>query len=89
MRRTFNISGEDWEALNNARGSGVLRDPTRVRAIWARMGREMGFDPATVLSCQHLAQFTALPPDHGKHWCWPCPLRCRHRPPAYAGNPDF
>jgi hypothetical protein len=47
-------------------------------AFWARVALSRDLDPESVIS--NGMTFTALPQGHGKHWCWPLPLKCKKQP---------
>jgi hypothetical protein len=50
--------------------------------FWKKMGDQLGFDYKSVLPHPDKSNwfFTALPLDHGKHWCYPVSLKCKQNP---------
>lgn len=46
--------------------------------FWCKVAAARKLDPATIIATDE--QFTALPLNHNKHWCWPMPRRCANPP---------
>ena len=47
-------------------------------AFWSWVARSRNLDPKSIIS--NGQNFTALPIGHGKHWCFPTPLKCKNKP---------
>ena len=48
--------------------------PGEAFAFWAKVSRARDLDYSTIIFDS--GSYTALPFDHGKHWCWPIDLKC-------------
>lgn len=49
--------------------------------FWRSVASARGLDPETIIgNLGHPEIFSALPLGHGKHWCWPMPLKCGVNP---------
>lgn len=46
--------------------------------FWAKVANARGLDPKSIISAGET--FTGLPVGHGKHWCFPIPLKCNKAP---------
>jgi hypothetical protein len=76
MRKTFRLSDLEFRQFRN-----LNPFPHDAIAFWKRMAIARGCDPRSVIS--NGATFTALPEGHGKHWCYPIPLKCKRRSPYF------
>lgn len=47
--------------------------------FWQRVAYVRDLDYTTIIA--RAPHFTALPLGHGKHWCFPSPLKCKKPPP--------
>jgi hypothetical protein len=53
--------------------------------FWRTVARERGLDYKTIIGDEKdRSKFTALPLDHGKHWCFPEALTCTNPPPQHV-----
>ena len=50
-------------------------------SFWRWIAKSRNLDPKTLIT--NGRDFTGLPVGHGKHWCFPIPLKCRKKP-VYA-----
>ena len=72
-RATYHLQGEQITRLQQL--------PTAQWAtgvafrFWRELCGELGLDVKSVITLPGY-RFTALPLNHGKHWCWPYPLKC-------------
>src|SRR5579885_1092405 len=74
-RNTYRLTPAERISFANLR---PFFDASAVFRFWGQVARSRGLDPATVIGVPFQPDaFTALPWDHGRHWCWPMPLRCR------------
>ena len=46
--------------------------------FWRKVAYTRGLDPKSIIGIE--TDFTALPLNHGTHWCYPSPLRCMSLP---------
>ncbi len=75
-RKTYDLTPEELSDLDRLR-----RDiPGVAFSFWRKVAARRDLDPKTILGGGIRSKFTALPFDHGKHWCWPIPLACSHKP---------
>lgn len=79
-RRTYSLTPEECDAFRALPINGISGN--RAFAFWSTAARARGLDPATVIATPD--SFTALPVGHGKHWCWPTPLKCKKAPPEFV-----
>lgn len=79
-RKTYDLTAEETAEFRR------LRDfPGVGLAFWRRVAATRGLDPETVITVgREPLKFTALPVGHGKWWCWPSALECRHKPQEAA-----
>lgn len=71
MRNAYSL--EPDEQLRFDRLKWTKREGAAV-AFWKSVAERRGLDPKTIITYEP-GTFTALPLGHGKHWCWPSPLR--------------
>ena len=48
--------------------------------FWRKVAAARNLDPTTLIGKDWAAELSGLPIGHGKHWCYPSPLQCQHRP---------
>lgn len=73
-------------ALNGMIGYGLLTGE-HVWTFWKRIARVRGLDYRSIIGVPDSPQrFSALPLDHGKHWCWPMTLQCVNPPLEWVSN---
>ncbi len=51
-------------------------------AFWAKVASVRGLDAKSLMH-ERGAIFTGLPANHDRAWCYPLPIKCAKRPPAY------
>ena len=75
MRNTFTMTGIETAQFNRLR-------PNQGEAIafWNRVAHRRELDPKSMITEGHLGKFSALPLNHGKHWCFPHALKCQKKP---------
>lgn len=83
-RKTYTLTPDEVDQFRRL----SLNEPTgaHVWVFWKGVCKARGLDYRTVLvdsSRRNLNEFTALPADRKKHWCWPIPLRCIVRPRVF------
>lgn len=73
MRQKFRLSLTEYRQFSRLK-------PFEGEAFqfWCRVAKSRGLDPASIIS--NGEYFTGLPKDHGKHWCFPIPLKCQRKP---------
>jgi hypothetical protein len=75
-RETYRLTPAERLAFARI-GTGWM-DGLSPRRFWAQVAKARGLDAATIIGVPFQPDaFTALPLDHGKHWCWPKPLNCK------------
>lgn len=52
--------------------------PGEALAFWEKVATARQLDCKTVIS--NGEKFTALPLNHGKHWCFPIAIKCKKKP---------
>ena len=55
-------------------------EPDQAFLFWERVCKERDLDWRSVMPDPETNKMTALPLNHGKHWCWPWPLKCKDPP---------
>ena len=58
----------------------LKQEPDQALLFWETVCGERELDFRTVLPDPESGRMTALPLNHGKHWCWPYPLICKDSP---------
>lgn len=76
-RQTYRLTPAERLAFAKL-GHGWPPNVAEVHRFWGDVGHARGLDPATIIGVPYEPHaFTALPQGHGKHWCWPLPLKCK------------
>jgi hypothetical protein len=74
-RETYRLAPAERLAFAKLR---PLYDASSVFRFWWAVARARCLDGTTIIGMPGDPHaFTALPLDHGKHWCWPKPLNCK------------
>jgi hypothetical protein len=80
-RETFRLTPPERLTFARLCNAWKLSGP-EIQRFWWSVGRARGIDHATIIGVEgDPAAFTGLPWGHGKAWCWPMRLKCRHPPP--------
>lgn len=81
MRRVFKLTDEEilrFERLPPIQGAAF--------DFWDKVAETRGLDPKTfIYHGVTRYEFSGLPLGHGKYWCWPMPLACKHIPIPMEG----
>lgn len=83
MRKTFKlteIERHDFQQLNRKSLTNQAV-PGEAWAFWKAVAVARGLDYKTLIGKDWAAEFSGLPLDHGKPWCYPLTLKCQHLPP--------
>lgn len=76
MRNNYKLEPEEIEQFNRLR-------PLQGEAVsfWKRVSIKRGLDYKTTLSnLDEPYTFTGMKIGHGKHWCYPSPIKCPKLP---------
>lgn len=84
LRNTYTLTPEETGRFNVIRNAHWPREGFAM-SFWKGVAVARGLDPATVVgNPAKPLTFSALPWNHGKHWCWPEPLVILKKvPPKY------
>lgn len=83
MRKRFHLTKQEVSEFDALRP-----EPARIWAFWQAACVDRNLDMKTILCDERFPHsFTALPPNHGKHWCWPSALRLEKQPPRFGDQP--
>lgn len=70
LRQTYTLTPEEREEFR-----GLWPQEGKVFRFWQRVAAARGLDYHTIIGTENAPySFTAMPVDHGKHWCFPEPL---------------
>lgn len=62
---------------------GIRPIPGEAFLFWKSVADDRGLDPRSLFSADGTARaVSGLTNGHDKHWCWPSPLECKHKPRA-------
>lgn len=75
MRNTFTMT-----EIETAQFYRLRPNQGEAIAFWNRVAQRRELDPKSMITEGHFGRFTALPLNHGKHWCFPIPLKCQKKP---------
>jgi hypothetical protein len=79
-RVEFKLSRAEQDHFNDLRPL-----PGEALDFWRAVAVTRGLDPQTILPVRLGGwDFTGLPVGHSHHWCWPIPLKCKHKPAMTA-----
>jgi hypothetical protein len=79
LRQTYTLSPE--ERLEFA---ALWPQELKAFKFWQRVAAARGLDYTTLIGSEHsMYSFTAMPIGHGKHWCWPEPLKLEKKPKLF------
>lgn len=76
-RQLIKLDPKEWSDFHD------IRNEAQAWRFWQAVANERGLDPHSLYSSDGTVQkVSGLPLGHGKHWCWPVPLKCKYDPRA-------